>query len=149
MLVREWFPAATYQLDHYHLKVRLGRWPAPRSERGGGSRGCSPASGGASSDPFAHLVARGTLDPKTARETRAFLEANHTAIWAFRGLLSAGAPPELCTRSSGVVEHTVDLVVARRMKRRGMYWSVDGATHLLMLRALLHDPPPGAGGGRR
>lgn len=40
-----------------------------------------------------------------------------------------------------MVEHTVDLVVARRMKRRGMYWSVDGATHLLMLRALLHHRP--------
>jgi hypothetical protein len=31
-----------------------------------------------------------------------------------------GPPPELCTRGSGVIEHTIDLVVARRMKRQGM-----------------------------
>ncbi len=90
-----------------------------------------------------HLVAKGTLDPKTARETRAFLQLNAPAIWAFRGLLEAGAPPELCTRGSGVIEHTIDLVVARRMKRQGMFWSRDGAHNVLVLRALLVAPAAG------
>lgn len=140
VLVREWFPDALYQLDHYHLKVRL-RQVAGTEERA--RRWIDWALTGQwrrIERSMTHLVARGTLDAKTARETRAFLEINAGAIWAHRTLRAAGAPPELCTRGSAVVEHTVDLVVARRMKRRGMYWSVEGATHLLMLRALLHDP---------
>jgi hypothetical protein len=39
-----------------------------------------------------------------------------------------------------VIEHTIDLVVARRMKRQGMVWSRDGAPNVLVLRALLVDP---------
>lgn len=37
---------------------------------------------------------------------------------------------------SGVVEKAVDILVARRMKRRGMSWSREGANNLLALRAL-------------
>lgn len=146
VLVRNWFPDDSFQLDHYHLKVKLrsvaedpngpiawalsGQWR--RIERS-----------------LTHLVARGRLDPKVARETRAFLELNAGAIWAFRELLAAGALPELCTRGSGVIEHTIDLVVARRMKRQGMRWSREGAHNLLVLRCLLVDPRPGERGGRR
>ena len=36
---------------------------------------------------------------------------------------------------SGVVEKHQDLVVGRRMKRRGMRWTRRGAEHLLALRA--------------
>ena len=89
---------------------------------------------------MSYLVARGELEAKLARETRAFLELNAPAIWAFRSLLAADAPPELCTRGSGVIEHTIDLVVARRMKRQGMRWSREGAHNLLALRALAVDP---------
>lgn len=39
-----------------------------------------------------------------------------------------------------MIEHTIDLVVARRMKRQGVFWSRDGAHDLLVLRALLVDP---------
>jgi len=87
------------------------------------------------------LVASGRLDPKVAAETRSFLDLNAPAIWAFRDLAHQGAPPELCTRGSGVIEHTIDLLVARRMKRQGMYWSREGANNLLALRSMLLDPP--------
>jgi ABC-type glycerol-3-phosphate transport system substrate-binding protein len=42
-------------------------------------------------------------------ETLAFLELNHSSIWASRVLRAQGAPPELCVVGSGVVEHTIDL----------------------------------------
>ncbi len=48
-----------------------------------------------------HLVAKGTLDPKTARETRAFLQLNAPAIWAFRRLREAGAPPGFAPGARG------------------------------------------------
>ena len=37
---------------------------------------------------------------------------------------------------SGVVEKAADIVVARRMKRRGMSWSREGGNNLLALRLL-------------
>lgn len=80
------------------------------------------------------------MDPELARETLCFLELNQGALWGFRRLASAGAPAELCTRGSGVVEHNIDLVACRRMKRQGMRWSRRGAHHMLALRCLLLDP---------
>ena len=40
---------------------------------------------------------------------------------------------------SGVVEKAADIVVGRRMKRRGMSWSQQGANNLLALRVLALD----------
>jgi hypothetical protein len=140
VLVREWFPDHAFQLDHYHLKQRLRHTAVGDPKRAG--RWISWALAGQWSRierSMVHLVARGALDPKIARDTRAFLELNAPAVWAFRALLQAGAPPELCTRGSGVVEHTIDLLVARRMKHQGMRWSKEGAHNILVLRALMLD----------
>jgi Uncharacterised protein family (UPF0236) len=140
VMAREWFPEAIYQLDHYHLKARL------RSTAGGNQTLAGRWIGWALAGQWrpiarsmAALVRRGRLDPKVASETLAYLETNSGAIWAFRKLLAAGAPSELCTRGSGVIEHTIDLAVARRMKRQGMRWSRDGAHNMLVLRALGMD----------
>jgi hypothetical protein len=140
VLVRNWFPDASFQLDHYHLKVKLREVAGdPQRARrwidwtlGGHWRKVERS--------MADLVRRGKLSAEVARETRSFLELNAPAIWAFRSLLDRGAPPELCTRGSGVIEHNVDLVAARRMKRQGMYWSRDGANNMLAMRALAADP---------
>lgn len=140
VMVRDWFPDAVFQLDHYHLKVRLRKVAGDPKRAGRWISWALAGSWRRIERSMTHLVAKGTLDPKAARETRAFLELNAPAIWAFRGLLEAGAPPELCTRGSGVIEHTIDLLVARRMKRQGMFWSRDGAHNVLVLRALLVDP---------
>ncbi len=141
VLVRNWFPGASFQLDHYHLKVRL-RQAAGDPQRA--TRWISWTLAGQwrkVERSMADLVRRGKLSAEVARDTRSFLELNAPAIWAFRSLLDAGAPPELCTRGSGVIEHNVDLVAARRMKRQGMYWSRDGANDMLAMRALAADPP--------
>ena len=141
VMAHQWFPDFSYQLDHYHLKARL-RLVAGDPDLAG--RWIDWALGGEHqriARSLAQLVTRGSLDQKTARETLSYLEINRTAIWAFRRLLADGAPPELCTRGSGVIEHTIDLTVARRMKRQGMRWSRDGAHNLLALRSMLMDPP--------
>jgi hypothetical protein len=137
VMARAWFPDAAYQLDHYHLKAKL------RSTAGGdralAGRWISWALSGqwrAIARSMAALARRGRLDRVVAADTLAYLETNAHAIWAFKELLAAGAPPELCTRGSGVIEHTIDLVVARRMKRQGMRWSREGAHNMLVMRAL-------------
>lgn len=140
VLVRNWFPDASFQLDHYHLKVRL-RQVAGDPQRA--RRWISWTLGGQwrrVERSMASLVRRGKLSAEVARETRSYLELNAPAIWAFRSLVDRGAPVELCTRGSGVIEHNVDLVAARRMKRQGMYWSRDGANDMLAMRALAADP---------
>lgn len=141
VMVREWFPEAVFQLDHYHLKRRLrvaaggdvelaGRWIS--WTLAGQWRRVARS--------MTALVSRGRIDPGLARETLSFLELNRGAVWGFRRLESAGAPAELCPRGSGVVEHNIDLVACRRMKRQGMRWSRRGAHHMLALRCLLMDP---------
>jgi len=140
VLVRNWFPDASFQLDHYHLKVRLRE---VAGDPGRARRWIEWTLGGhwrKVERSMASLVRRGKLSAEVARETRSFLELNAPAIWAFQSLLDRGAPPELCTRGSGVIEHNVDLVAARRMKRQGMYWSRDGANDMLAMRALAADP---------
>ena len=142
VMVRGWFPEAVFQLDHYHLKQRLRITAAGDPDLAG--RWISWALSGrwrSVARSMTNLVARRRLDPKLAKETLAFLELNHSAIWAFRALIDAGAPRELCTRGSGVVEHNIDLVACRRMKRQGMRWSRRGAHHMLALRCLLLEPP--------
>lgn len=140
VLVANWFPDGVFQLDHYHLKVKL-REVAGEEQRARRWIDWTLAGQWRKVErSMADLVRRGKLSAEVARETRSFLELNAPAIWAFRSLLDRGAPPELCTRGSGVVEHNVDLVVARRMKRQGMYWSRDGANDMLAMRALAADP---------
>ena len=55
-----------------------------------------------------------------------YLEANREGLVYQRGKLNG----------SGAIEKTVDILVARRMKRRGMSWSKDGANNIIALRAL-------------
>ena len=141
VLAREWFPGSVYQLDHYHLKLRL------REAAGRDARRASQWIAWALAGRFrtiarsmAALVRRGRLSAEVAQQTLWFLQMNSGAIWGFRTLLAQGAPPELCTRGSGVIEHTIDLGVARRMKRQGMRWSKEGAHNMLVMRALGYDP---------
>jgi hypothetical protein len=141
VLAREWFPGSVYQLDHFHLKQRL-REAAGRDPRLA-SRWIAWALEGrfrAIARSMAALVRRGRLSAELAQQTLWYLQMNAHAVWAFKTLLAQGAPPELCTRGSGVIEHTIDLGVARRMKRQGMRWSKEGAHNLLVLKALGFDP---------
>ncbi len=140
VLVRNWFPEARFQLDHYHLKARLQQVAGDPARAARWIAWTLQGQWRKVERSMADLVRRGRLSAEVARETRLFLELNAPAIWAFRSLLDAGAPAELCTRGSGVVEHNVDLVAARRMKRQGMYWSRDGANDMLAMRALAADP---------
>ncbi len=141
VMVREWFPDAVFQLDHYHLKARLREASGGDPRRAG--RWISWALSGQwrrVARSLAALLRSGAIDARTASTTLAFLQVNHASIWSFRKLLAQGAPPELCVRGSGVIEHTVDLVVARRMKRQGMRWSTEGAHNLLAVRSIRMDP---------
>jgi len=141
VMVTEWFSGSVFQLDHYHLKQRLRL--AAGGDPARASRWISWALRGqwrAIARSMAPLVRRGALAPEVASDTLRFLELNHSAIWASRSLRAQGAPPELCIVGSGVAEHTVDLGVARRMKRQGMRWSREGAHNMLAMRSLGMDP---------
>lgn len=84
VMVREWFPDHAFQLDHYHLKQRLRQAAGGDPKRAGRWIGWALAGQWRRIErSMSYLVARGELEAKLARETRAFLELNAPAIWAF------------------------------------------------------------------
>jgi hypothetical protein len=80
------------------------------------------------------LIRRQVIDPQQAKNTMAYIAAGASKLHAASRLKERGATAELCSKGSGAIEHNVDLVVARRLKRRGMTWSREGASDILALR---------------
>jgi hypothetical protein len=72
------------------------------------------------------LIRRGVLDPEQAKATVAYITAGAPKLHAASRLRDPGATSDLCSRGSGAIEHNVDLVVTRRLKRRGMTWTREG-----------------------
>jgi len=88
-----------------------------------------------------HFVRSGHIDPKAAANLLAYFERGAGALHSYLKLREAGHSAQMAPRGSGAIEHSVDLVVARRFKRQGMRsWSRQGADNLLALRTLSMDP---------
>lgn len=69
-----------------------------------------------------------------------YLTKGADAFHTYVRLQEAGHSPQMTPRGSGAMEHSVDLIVARRFKRQGMRaWSRPGADNLLALRCLAMD----------
>ncbi len=140
-LFAEWLRVDEHQLDHFHGRKRIRETPGLPSEAA--SRWWTLALEGRLAEIVAEatvLIRRGILDPQEARATVAYLATGAPKLHAASRLKDRGAPPALCSRGSGGIEHNVDLVVARRCKRRGMTgWSRDGASDILALRCAALD----------
>lgn len=66
---------------------------------------------------------------KTLEETIAYLEGQRDWLWDYQALKDGG-----CPIGSGLVERAVDLVINRRMKKRGMRWKRANADAVVSLR---------------
>lgn len=134
-LARLWLPGAVYQLDHFHLAMRAGELCRGDPELAATikklaffkridklSAACENA------------VRRGRIQAEQAAEFVSYCGANSDGIWASAKLRDRIADPAMRIVGSGVIEHNVDLVIARRMKKKGMFWSRQGATNLLAVR---------------
>lgn len=140
-MVPAWLGITDHQVDHFHLRLAIRRivgdddaaairwWRNLMDGRidliaAAANRG----------------VAAGRFEAEAVREVLGYLRACAGRLHVARDLRRAGAPPELCDRGSGGIEHAIDLIIARRMKRKGMFWSTEGAENMLALRGLAVDP---------
>jgi hypothetical protein len=122
---RETFPESRYTLDLCHLR-RNARAVLTERQYGDFSRRIWSGSG---TEMIAYIRALRPSDRLHRKELDTFqqyLESNREGLVYRPGKLNG----------SGVVEKIVDILVARRMKRRGMSWSKEGANNIIALRAL-------------
>ena len=110
--------------------ARAARWWAWLTEHNLGALGKSIDS----------LTRSGAIDPEAGRLLYDYLAKGVDAFHTYVRLQEQGHAPQMAPRGSGAMEHTVDLVVARRFKRQGMRsWTRRGADNLLALRTLAMD----------
>ncbi|MGH9168948.1 MAG: UPF0236 family transposase-like protein, partial [Acidimicrobiia bacterium] len=136
-LPADWISPTAYQLDHFHGKLRIAevakdpdraaRWWAWVAEHNLDALGRS----------IHRLIQTGKVDPKEGANLLQYFERGAGALHSYLKLREAGHSEQMAPRGSGAIEHSVDLVVARRFKRQGMRaWSRRGADNLLALRTL-------------
>lgn len=140
-LPADWIAPTAVQLDQFHGKLRISevardpdraaRWWAWVTEHNLGALGRS----------IDALTRSGRIEPEAARALQGYLAKGIDAFDTYRRLQDEGHAPQMAPRGSGAMEHSVDLIVARRFKRQGMRaWSRHGADNLLALRCLAMDP---------
>ena len=138
---QDWIAPTAWQLDHFHGKLRISevardpdraaRWWAWVVQQNLDALGRS----------IYAVIRTGKIDPKEGANLLAYFRRGASALNTYLRLREAGHSEQMAPRGSGMVEHSVDLVVARRFKRQGMRsWSREGADNLLALRTLAMNP---------
>ena len=134
-LARSWLPGTVYQLDHFHLAMRATDLARGDPELAASLKKLAFSK---KTDELSAVVAdaarQGRVQAESAAEFVAYCKANRDGIWASAKLKDRIPDPAMRIIGSGVIEHNVDLVVARRMKKKGMFWSREGAANLLAVR---------------
>lgn len=130
---RAWFPNAVHQIDQWHVAARL--WEAtgqdPKRFENLRNKVFDDAAKAAT------WVRRGAYGVKASEAPvlANYLEQIAPQLWGIRRLPRHLRRGRMFIRGSAVVEKHQDLLVGRRMKRRGMRWTRAGADHLLALQA--------------
>jgi hypothetical protein len=131
---RAWFPNAIHQHDQWHVSARL--WEATGQDE----RKFKFLRERAFADPVrtADYLRRGFygVRPSDAQELANYLQNAAPNLWGIRRVPAHLRRGRMFIRGSAVVEKHQDLLVGRRMKRRGMRWTRKGADNLLALQAL-------------
>lgn len=140
-VLNDWLRPTHHQLDHFHGRQRItevAKDPERAARWWGWVCDHNLQALGRSIDAYTRA---GKIEPDAARNLVAYFERGAAALHTYVRLRDAGHSAQMAPRGSGVVEHNVDLIVARRFKRQGMRsWSRQGANNLLALRVLARDP---------
>lgn len=130
---RDWFPGAIHQVDHFHVAERIW-WVA-----GGDPKRHARFKKMVFKDPegFTRKLRRGDfgVEPDKAAELAGYIEGVAPHLFGCNRLPRDLRRGRMHIVGTGVVEKHQDLVVGRRMKRRGMRWTRRGADNLLALQA--------------
>lgn len=129
----DWFPLAIHQADRYHVNMRIWRLVEGDLDR---FRELKPS---VLSDPFgfAARLRNGEfgIDEDKAEEIASYLELVAPNLNGIDKLPRRYRRGKMHVISTSVVEKHQDLLVGRRMKKRGMRWSKRGANNLLALQS--------------
>jgi Zn finger protein HypA/HybF involved in hydrogenase expression len=126
-----YFPEAIGVLDIWHLEKEL-RWALGEENQSLVEELKGLAFQGKGSEIVRRLMGEAARAGETERRKK-ILEA---MIYVRNNLDWIGNIPRVKGYGSGPVEKTVDITVARRLKKRGMSWHRSGANPLLKLRLL-------------
>lgn len=130
---RDWFPGAVHQVDHFHVAERIW-WVA-----GGDANRHARLKKMAFKDPtgFVAKLRCGELgiESDKAAELAGYIEGVAPHLFGCDRLPRHLRRGRMRIVGTGVVEKHQDILVGRRMKRRGMRWSRLGADNLLALQA--------------
>jgi hypothetical protein len=141
LMFRSTFDIPWHQLDHFHGRRRFTQTPGlPTHAAEHLWRWTLAGDHQAVDTEIQWRIDNGHISLDDATNLLGYLNAHRKKLWAAQALRRHGAPAHLCTRWSAPAEHTVDLLVARRMKKRGMHWSRKGAANMLALRTVLLNP---------
>ena len=126
------FARAVFQLDGFHLARACGR--------GYGRQIGAAVYDGIRAGSTAAVREMMSLAPppqtERAQRDRAYIESNLTRGMDWRKQVS-DAPPD--ARSLGTMESNGDKLIANRMKKRGMSWTIRGAHRMAKVVQLVHN----------
>ncbi len=121
---RDWFPGAIHQVDHFHVSERIW-WVA-----GGDAKRHARYKKMAFNDPygFATKLRRGKLavEEGKALELAGYIEGVAPHLFGCNRLPRHLRRGRMRIVGTGAIEKHQDILVGRRMKRRGMRWSRRG-----------------------
>jgi len=127
------FPCATLLLDLFHLRHRIEELIAADSDY---YRHINQALYAYDAEELyrrvKNYVVTDEVDTDKKERLLGYIKRNEAAIYNHR-------KTDVRVHGSSAAEKTVDLLIARRFKRRGMSWTVAGVETLLQFRVLEHN----------
>lgn len=130
---RDWFPHAIHQADRYHVNMRI--WQIAEGDRDV----YTELKASVLKDPFGFVsrLRKGEfeIEQEKADDIASYLVAVGSHLNGIDKLPRRYRRGKMRVISTSVVEKHQDLLVGRRMKKRGMRWSKKGANNLLALQS--------------
>jgi hypothetical protein len=134
-LPKRHFRGALVQLDRFHVHQRLAQ--AFGLKTPGYRTALTALCRGEMGQVRSLLALRGTGERgQICQEVRNYLDRHESTLWTHREWKRRTTVTKM---GSGVIEKTIETLINRRMKKRGMSWSPAGARRLSKLRVLYKD----------
>jgi len=134
----EYLSPVLFQLDRHHLTRAIARatpLPSWRSLFEQATSGNLEAVLGTLSD-LQETVAKGGEKEERLEQLKGYLKDNADGLLDYRLRLPLSEEERKKLPTLGTVEGNIDKILARRFKRRGMSWSIEGAHRLAKILAL-------------
>jgi hypothetical protein len=131
-IVRDWFPNATHLLDIFHLKNKIIRLVTKKDEK----QQHILEDALAKVDTYDVDLILKAIEPYKPYNSYKTKEKEETIQYIKNNKVEITNHKDTSKHGSGMVEKTVDLLIARRLKMRGMSWTKKGAGNIMIFKLL-------------